>query len=291
MNINSDTLKELIKLNFCSAFTYHDNTMTLLLDEQKIELLDDTRVDDSGDYKMERKLEVIHISTAYQSYFLFLDDKSEIKYLFQKGTQFVTEFFDNGQKPSNFEKTKTFLESFLLDRDIDLSDEAVCYISPYVEIIEPSIDYKKMLLDILNEYIKEEKPSTDMPKLYIDKEGNSKSESDSEFYELSKDNKIILSTSLSNKSTIFFIMKLFQVIYDKKLYLLNNFECFHKYLSKHKIKLDLSNLEKSAVLTHLDNIIFSDYIIESLIVPEPAETKSKKKQKIFTLKDIKKLIK
>jgi len=141
-----------------------------------------------------------------------------------------------------------------------------------------------MLLDILNEYIKEENPSTDMPKLYIDKEVKS----DSEFYELSKDNKIILSTSLSNKSSIFFIMKLFRVIYDKKIYLLNNFECFHKYLSKYKIK---SNLERAELLTHLDNIIFSDYIIESLTVPEPIEIKSKKKQKIFTLKDIKKLIK
>jgi len=92
---------------------------------------------------MERKLETICIVSAYQSYFLFLGDKSEIKYLIQKGTQIVTEFFDNGSKPSNFEKTKTFLESFLSDRDIELSDEAIYYISPYVEITEPSFDYKK----------------------------------------------------------------------------------------------------------------------------------------------------
>lgn len=287
MSINIDTLKQLIIVNCCNAFTYHDNTMSELLDEQKIELLDDTYVDDRCGYKMKRKLEVIHIITAYQNYCLFLDDNSEIKYLIEKGTQILNKFFDNCDKPSNFEKSKIFLESILLERDIDISDESICYISPYIEIIEPSIDYKKMLLDIFDGYIKEEKTITDMAKLYIDKD----KKSNSEFYELSKDNKIILTTSLVNKSAIFFIMKLFQVIYDQKLYLLHNFECFHKYLLNHNIKFDKHNLEKPALLTHLDNIIFSDYIIEASIIPEPAETKSKKKQKIFTLKDIKKLIK
>lgn len=86
-------------------------------------------------------------------------------------------------------------------------------------------------------------------------------------------------------------MKLFRIIYDNKYYLLNNFEYFHKYLSKHKIIFDKSRLDEVTLLSKLDNIIFSDYIIETNKIPDVIFSDSNKKQKIFTLKDIKKLIK
>jgi hypothetical protein len=50
-------------------------------------------------------------------------------------------------------------------------------------------------------------------------------------------------------------MKLFRIIYDNKYYLLNNFEYFHKYLSKHKIIFDKSRLDEVTLLSKLDNII------------------------------------
>lgn len=47
---------------------------------------------------------------------------------------------------------------FLLIRDIEkFSEEAICYISPFIEIIEPSTNFSKIAIDMLNEYIKEEK--------------------------------------------------------------------------------------------------------------------------------------
>ena len=44
-------------------------------------------------------------------------------------------------------------------------------------------------------------------------------------------------------------------------------------------------------ISKLDNINFENYIIETNKIPDIIVSDSKKKQKIYTLKDIKKLIK
>jgi hypothetical protein len=289
MNINQEILKELIKNSYQNSLNYLEDVLQDSLDEKKIEFLDSSFYDENDSFEFIGKLEVSHISNAYTNYFLFLEDKEDIKYIFKKATEYITEFINNNNEPRNFDTSKDFLESCLLNIDsFDISDEAICYISPYIEIIQPIIDYKKILLDIFNKYIKEEKSLTLEAKCYINKDSTSEH---SEFEKLSKENKIVLNTSLNNKSSIFFIMKLFRIIYDNKYYLLNNFEYFHKYLSKHKISFDKSNLDEVTLLSKLDNIIFTDYIIESNKIPDVIVSESKKKQKIFTLKDIKKLIK
>lgn len=289
MNINKEILQELIKNSYHNSTTYLGNVLEDSLNEKKIEFLDSSFYDENNSFQFEGKLEVSHINNAYLNYFLFLEDKEDIKYIIKKGTYYVTKFFENNEKPNNFDASKTFLESFLLNSNIfNLYDEAICYISPYVEIIQPTVDYKKILLDIFNKYIKEEKSLTFESKCYINKDSTSEW---SEFEKLSKENKIIFNTSLNNKSIIFFIMKLFRIIYDNKYYLLHNFEYFHQYFSKHKIIFDKLRLDEVSLLSKLDNIIFTDYIIESNKIPDVIVSDSKKKQKIFTLKDIKKLIK
>ena len=133
MNINTEILQELI-INSCMvSFSYHDNTVTDLLEKKKIKF-DSTCCDNN--VECERKLEVSHLSNAYQNYRLFLDDKSHIDYLYKKGTHCTTDFISYNKRPSNFDASKIFLQSFLLDRGIEeLCDEAICFISPYVEII------------------------------------------------------------------------------------------------------------------------------------------------------------
>jgi hypothetical protein len=295
MNINQEILQELIKNNFQNSLNYLKNVFDDSLNEKKIEFLDSSFYDENHNFEFKGKLEAVHINNAYQNYFLFLEDKETIKYILKKGTDYLTEFCDNNQKPNNFDASKIFLESFLLNRDIfNLSDEAICYISPYVEIIQPSVNFKNVVFEIINKYIKEEKSfiSESEEKCYIKCYMNKDSTSEwSEFEKLSKENKIIFKTCLTNKSSIFFIMKLFRIIYDNKYYLLNNFEYFHKYLSNHKISFDKSKLDQESLLSKLDNIIFTDYIIESNKIPDVIVSDSKKKQKIFTLADIKKLIK
>jgi len=288
MNINIEILQLLI-INSCMvSFSYHDNIITDLLEKKKIEL-DPSLFSECGD--MKRKLEVCHLTYAYQNYTLFLEDKTDIYYLYKKGTQCTTDFFSDNIRPSNFEASKTFLESFLLDREIEeLSDQAICFISPFLAIIQPN-DFKKTVLDILNEYIKEEKKSTAPLKFYIDKLSKV---DNSDFEELSRTNKIVFSTSLKRKTDIFFIIKLFHLLYDGRLYLLSNFEYFQPYLLRNKAQFDKDNLDKDTLLAKLNNIILDDYIIESEVLPEPNDsikTRSTKKQKVFTLKDIKKLIK
>ena len=282
MNIDTEILKALIKNSFSSTTAYLENVLTENDINEKIEFLDYSIFNENDDFIYHKVLEVSHIYFAFQNYYYFLEDKEDIQYLINKGTKYVTNF-SNDIFPYNFDNVKIFLDSFL---DIEVSNEAICYFSPYIEIIEPKDDYKKILLDIFNKYIKEEKSLSSNVKYYINIDSTSKW---SQFEKLSKEHKIILSTSLDNKPLIFFIMKLFRIIYDKKYYLLNNFEYFHKYLSKNKISIDI--LDEKTLLSKLDNINFTNYISESEIIPNITVSDSRSKQKVFTLKDIKKLIK
>lgn len=60
--------------------SFHCDKVDLLLSENKIELCDDSCVNDSGDYDYEKQLEVSHLNNAYLNYRLFLDNKSHIDF-------------------------------------------------------------------------------------------------------------------------------------------------------------------------------------------------------------------
>ena len=174
--------------------------------------------------------------------------------------------------------------------DIVITKESICFFAGYIDSLELlTKDLKNIMTAIFKKSINDEKTLTNEYKYYTQHYFYDSYESEYEL--LSKYQKIIFKTKLTNKAMIHFFMIIFHKLYNKKYYLLNNYHYFKRILSIHNLGGNVSNITCDEIISYFGNIDISEYITEYDDIPQELNnSKSRKRQKIYTLNDIKKLI-
>ena len=288
MNISQTELKERLRAFIDCSCTYHENKIEELVEDKKI-VVNESMKDENDMIVHTRSLDVVHLSYLFRS---FLNSHTEdVHYIMKKGTQYVSDFFTNDMYPSNYDKSNDLLHLLLEEiDDILITKESICFFTGYVSCLELLIiDLKNNIATIFKKCINDEKLLTNEYKYYV--QHYFYDDYDSEYELLSKDNKVVFKTKLTNKSMIHFLMIIFHKLYNKKYYLLNDFFYFKRILNLHHLEGYISNITCDEIISLFDSIDISEYITESDTIPDELNnSKSRKKQKVYTLNDIKKLV-
>jgi hypothetical protein len=288
MNIDRDDLKERLHDYLGCSFTYHENTMEELLDDKKITANKSIK-DENNMVVYTKTLQVVHLSHLFKSFFKIHTE--DINFIMKKGANYVSEFVIKNTYPNNYDKASDLLHILLEEIDeIVITTESICFFSGYIDSLELlTKDLKNIMSNIFKKCINEEKPLTNEYKYYV--QHYFYDSYDSEYELLSKDNKIIFKTKLTNKSMIHFLMIIFHKLYNKKYYLLIDNYYFKRILNIHHIFHNGNNITCDKIISLFDSIDISEYITEFDSIPDELNnSKCRKKQKVYTLNDIKKLI-
>ena len=293
MDINQSNLINTLSILLRCSFFYHEYTLEGLIEDKNIELKQQI-IDEDSNYVHQRVLIVHHLSNLFETF--LITNTEDIHFIMKKGNLYVSKYFSDNILPNNFERSKDLLEMFVdtsFDTSfnkIEISKEAICFFSGYTDSLDLlTLTLKNTLISIFKKCIDDEKLLTNEYKYYV--QHYFIETYDYEYELLSKDNKIVFKTKLTNKSMIHFLMIIFHKLYNKKYYLLNDFFYFKRILNLHHLGENISTITCDEIISLFNSIDISEYISESGTIPDELNNfKSRKKQKVYALSDIKKLV-
>lgn len=296
-----DTFSNMLNDIVRSTWTYHSN---------KIDELTEKALLDEKMYNNSQTVEVIHIQTVFTILY-GLSDKSiqeQINKLISIANKNVTNFFVSETKPSNFDTVKNLLEhNFSLDYD-EFSIEAICYFSPFYEVINTKAELKECSLSIDLSFDDYKNTVRDLFKYLMDCEKSiiydydyysftkfdpSKS---TEFEGFSADKRILLESRFGEQyHNIMIIMELFREIYDKNYRIFINDKYLRSLMSQYKVSIsdekilelyDKNTKSREMIFYDVISTIFSKIVEQNIKEYESSDKDMSLQQFIFSKNNI-----